>query len=66
VIRDISHGSSLRVALVSGQLHPGNPTTFLCDLAGEFNRRQIPGTIVSPENEIPFATVYSYYTIIAE
>jgi hypothetical protein len=56
----------LRVALVSGQLHPGNPTTFLCDLAGEFNRRQIPGTIVSPENEIPFATVYSYYTIIAE
>lgn len=50
-----SKASSPRLAFVSG-LAFGGAATFLCNLAGELTRRQVPVLVVSPEKENPFAT----------
>jgi glycosyltransferase involved in cell wall biosynthesis len=45
-----------RVAIVTGGLPLGGSTTFLCNLAGEFVRRDIPTQILSFQKENPLAS----------
>lgn len=47
--------TSHRIAFISS-LGFGGATTFLCNLAGELTRRNVPVYIVSPEKENAFAT----------
>lgn len=49
---------SQRIAFISS-LGFGGATTFLCNLAGELSRRQIPVIVVSPEIENPFASDFA-------
>jgi hypothetical protein len=44
-----------RIAFISS-LGFGGATTFLCNLAGELSRRNIPVIVISPEWENPFAS----------
>ena len=46
----------LRLALVTGGLPLGGSTTFLCNLAGELVRREIPAEVLSFEHANPLAS----------
>jgi glycosyltransferase involved in cell wall biosynthesis len=52
-----------RVALITGGLALGGATTFLCNLAGELVRRQIPVQVFSFERENPLAADFHSLTV---
>jgi glycosyltransferase involved in cell wall biosynthesis len=51
--------ASRRIALVSGSLDLGGSTTFLCNLAGELVRRNIPTEVLSLRNAGPLAADFA-------
>lgn len=54
-MQHISNAASVRVAFISGNLELGGATTFLCNLAGEFIRREVDCRVFSAEGRHPLA-----------
>lgn len=53
--QDLSRASTSRLAIVTGGMDLGGTTTFMCNLAGELIRRQIPVAIFSLSRDHPLA-----------
>lgn len=59
----ISENLSPRIAFVTGSLTLGGTTTFLCNLAGELVRRQIPAAVFSLNQDHPLASDFKAQNI---